>query len=395
MAGLTTIVRALVTADVSKMQTELKKAEGSLTKFGNKATAAGKVLTKKVTLPLVAVGGVSIKAASDFEASMKKIESLVGLSSEAVQGFEEDVKRLSGQTAQAPNDLADAMFFITSAGLRGAVATETLEASAKAAAVGLGETATIAELATSALNAYGAENLSASQATDVMVAAVREGKLEASELAGSMGRVLPLASAMGVNFNEVGAAFAAVSRTGTNAAEAATQVRGILAALLRPTKQSEEALTSMGMSSAELRAWQESSTSGNASSYLKFMINPNGSMLEAYKINSRGNVIFPSHSYWFNDDAETPGEGAWRIQLKGGSGAGGSNPPSEMGYLLIDADGGHNSATMNYGIKCYDAYQNVSGHVCAGYFSTKHKWSSHSKLCGLVGRAVNRAPSSA
>ncbi len=125
--------------------------------------------------------------------------------------------------------------------------------------------------------------------------------------------------------------------------------------------------------SAELRAWQESSTSGNASSYLKFMINPNGSMLEAYKINSRGNVIFGGHSNWFNDDAVTQGEGAWRIQLKGGSGSGGSNPPSEMGYLLIDADGGH---------------------ICAGYFSTKHKWSSHTKHWGVVGRGVNRGPSS-
>jgi len=86
-----------------------------------------------------------------------------------------------------------------------------------------------------------------------MVAAVREGKLEASELAGSMGRVLPIASAMGVNFEEVGAAFAALSRTGTNAAEAATQVRGILSSLLRPTKQSEDALAGMGLSAEGLR----------------------------------------------------------------------------------------------------------------------------------------------
>ena len=129
---------------------------------------------------------------------------------------------------------------------------------------------------------------------------------------------------------------------------------------------------------------------------LKFYTNGSGSGLtEKCKLNSRGNLIFGSHSNWFNDDAVTHNEGARRIQLHGGSGSGGSNPPSEMGYLLIDADGGHNSATMNYGIKCYDAYQNVSGHVCAGYFSTKHKWSSHTKHWGVVGRAVNRGPSSA
>jgi TP901 family phage tail tape measure protein len=43
---------------------------------------------------------------------------------------------------------------------------------------------------------------------------------------------LPLASAMGVDFNEVGAAFAAMSRTGTNAATSGTQLRQILSSLL-------------------------------------------------------------------------------------------------------------------------------------------------------------------
>ena len=90
--------------------------------------------------------------------------------------MKDSVLDLAGETARAPGELADAMFFIQSAGLRGAAAMETLEASAKAAAVGLGDTSTIADLATSALNAYGAENLSATAATDVLAAAVREGE---------------------------------------------------------------------------------------------------------------------------------------------------------------------------------------------------------------------------
>ena len=253
MAAMTTVLKAIITADASKMKKTMAEAGKSMDAFSEKATATGKKLTRNVTAPLIAVGGLSIKAAADFEASMTKIQSLVGLSAETVQGFEQDVRRLAGTTAQAPKDLADAMFFITSAGLRGAAATETLEAAAKAAAVGLGDTATIADLATSALNAYGESNISATKATDVMVAAVREGKLEAGDLAGSMGRVLPIASAMGVRFDEVGAAFAALSRTGTNAAEAATQVRGILSSLLRPSVQAEKALKGMGLSSEGLR----------------------------------------------------------------------------------------------------------------------------------------------
>ena len=58
---------------------------------------------------------------------------------------------------------------------------------------------------------------------------------------------------MGVSFNEVGAAFAAMSRTGTNAAFASTQLRGILKTLLSPSKQAEETLNSLGLSSVGLR----------------------------------------------------------------------------------------------------------------------------------------------
>ena len=59
---------------------------------------------------------------------------------------------------------------------------------------------------------------------------------------------------MGISFNEVGAAFAAMSRTGTNATEAATQLRGILASILKPTSQAKEMLGDLGLSAEGLRS---------------------------------------------------------------------------------------------------------------------------------------------
>ena len=246
-------LKAVLSGDSSQLRADLGKAERSLKDFGQNATKVGRSLTTKVTLPMVGLGVAAVKTAADFETSMTKITALVGVAKDEVDSMSGAVRTMATQFGKSANEAADALFYITSAGLRGATATDTLAASLKASAIGLGDTATIADLATSALNAYGADVLSATQATDVMTATIREGKLETTELAGSMGRVLPLASAMGVNFNEVGAAFAALSRTGTNAAEAATQIRGIQSSLLRPTKQAEEALTEMGLSSEGLR----------------------------------------------------------------------------------------------------------------------------------------------
>lgn len=245
-------LRINLLANTKGLTAGLDKASSKLQAFGAKTKAVGQSL-KSIQLPMLLAGGAAVKMAFDFDKSMTQIKSLVGIASDEVDQMGVSVREMAKQTGISSNEAADALFFITSAGLRGKEAMNVLSASLKAAAIGLGETATVADLATSAMNAYGSDVLSATNATDVMVASVREGKLEASELAGSMGRVLPIASAMGVQFHEVGAAFAALSRTGTNAAEAATQIRGILASILKPSTQAEEMLNKLSLSSTGLR----------------------------------------------------------------------------------------------------------------------------------------------
>jgi len=130
---------------------------------------------------------------------------------------------------------------------------ETLEASLKGAAIGLGDVQTIADLSTSAMNAYGSETLSATEATSILRTAVEQGKLESSALAGAMGEVLPLASALGVGFDEASAAMAAMSRTGTNASQASTQLTAIFSQLVKETPKGRKALEGVGLSYEGIR----------------------------------------------------------------------------------------------------------------------------------------------
>lgn len=246
-------LRLNIKGDASGLTNAVAKAEGKLKAFGSKLSSIGGGLTRSLTLPLVAAGGAATKMAFDFDKSLTQIKSLVGVAGDEVDAMGESAKKMALDTGKSAAEAADALFFITSAGLRGDEAMQTLEASLKAAAVGLGETKTIADLATSAMNAYGSDTLGASDATDILTAAVREGKLEASALAGAMGGVIPIASNMGVGFDEVAAAMAAMSRTGTDAASGATQLNAILASIKKPTQQAEDALARMGTSSSEVQ----------------------------------------------------------------------------------------------------------------------------------------------
>ncbi len=227
----------------------LRGAQKALSKFGG--FAAGVAKAASVALAGVAVAGV--REAAQFETSFAKIQGLVGVTADEIGVLEEAAKRLGPQFGKSGIEAADALFFITSAGLRGAQATEVLEASLKGAAIGLGETKTIADLATSAMNAFGAENLSGTKAVDVLAEAVRLGKAEPAEFADALGMVLPIAAEMGISFDQVAGSVAAMSKTGSDARVATTQLRQVMATLLSPTEGAKDALADMGLSAQGLR----------------------------------------------------------------------------------------------------------------------------------------------
>ena len=245
-------LRYVITGDATQLNGALNRASLRLKTFGQGVKNLGSTLTR-VAAPLALVGGAAIKMGVDFDKSMTKIKSLVGVASQDVDKMRTTVREMAVETGVSSNKAADALFFITSAGLRGKEAMDVLHASLKASAVGLGEVSTVADLSTSALNAYSQSGLTAMEATNVLTASVREGKLNSEELASSMGQVLPVASGLGVSFNEVGAAMAAMSRTGTQASIGATQLRSVLNSLLKPSEGAKKQLAAFGLSAQGLR----------------------------------------------------------------------------------------------------------------------------------------------
>jgi len=213
----------------------------------------GRGLRNYVTLPVVAAGVASVKMGAQFENTLQKIVGLSGVSQRQVNAFRNEVLKLAPAVGKSPQELAEALYFITSSGIPASKAMGVLTVAAKASAAGLGETQVVADAVTSAVNAYGLKNLSAAAATDVLVATVREGKGEAADFAGVIGNVTALSSQLGVSFNDVGAALAAQTRLGTDAETSATQLQRVFTTLLKVTPQSEKAFEKVGLSAAGLR----------------------------------------------------------------------------------------------------------------------------------------------
>ena len=58
--ALTTMVKAIISADATQMQKGVMKAESSLASFSKKAVKTGKSLAKNVTLPMALVGAAAV-----------------------------------------------------------------------------------------------------------------------------------------------------------------------------------------------------------------------------------------------------------------------------------------------------------------------------------------------
>lgn len=254
MAETLASVNVRVGAKIEQLEKGLKKAERALLRSGRQMSRTGRNLTQSLSLPIVAAGAASLKFAADFETSFLKINTLVGVSGDTLEQFRQGIADLSGPLGQSQTKLSDALFVITSAGQRGAEALETLEAASKASAIGLGATTDIARAAVAATQAYGSETLSTAAAVDKLTAIVRSGNLEASELAPALGRVLPIASQLGVSFDEVGANIATFTRLGVSASESVTALKSLLSNLLKPSKQAAKELARLGISADDLRA---------------------------------------------------------------------------------------------------------------------------------------------
>ena len=226
----------------------LDGAKRALANFQNFAVDVGRVAATAVA----AVGVASVREAAQFETTFSRIQGLVGLTADEIADLEKAARDLGPQFGKTGNEAAEALFFITSAGLRGADAIDVLEASLKGSAIGLGSVEDIANAATAAMNTYGSAALSGTEATDALAEAVRLGQFSPEELAGALGRVIPIASELGVSFQETTGLIAGLTRGGLSATEAVTGVRGAMQAFLKPSKEAADMMEKYGLTTEDV-----------------------------------------------------------------------------------------------------------------------------------------------
>lgn len=245
-------------AGLDDAKAKAKAAGFELADAAKKTDALGGAFRKLATvvggISLAQLGRESLRFAVDFDRSLLKLQTQVGATAAEVALLRAEVLRLGPELGRSPLELSEALYAIESAGITGARALDILREAGMGAAIELGSAKDLALATVAATTAYAAAGLTAADATAQFAATVRLGNLEAAQLAPQLGEIIPLGAQLGVSFAELGANLATFTRLGTPASQAVTSLKGILSALLAPSKEAEKALAGMGLSADDLRA---------------------------------------------------------------------------------------------------------------------------------------------
>lgn len=236
-----------VGADTRGLDKGLKKAEASAQGFANKFGRQMKIAGAAMIGVTAAIGGASLKMASDFDSAMREVNTMMLLGEDQFKGFSKEVQSAARELGVSATNSAKALYQAISAGIPKENVVDFLKIATKAAIGGVTDTTTAVDGLTTVLNAFKIPVSKAQHVADVMFTTVKGGKTTFEELSASLFNVAPIAAASGIKFEEVAAALASITKQGVPTAVATTQLRAAIQALSAPTAAQKAMMQELGL----------------------------------------------------------------------------------------------------------------------------------------------------
>jgi TP901 family phage tail tape measure protein len=231
----------------SKLKGSYTAAERRINKFGENIAKTWKYAQGAIYGAATAFAVKGIKDAMEFSTSLAQISITADTAILPMEKIQSELLKMSQTTGIAVNELAQAEYNALSSGIDTAGSLEFVATVAKAAKAGFTDTAVAVKGLSAVLNAYGLETSEVGKISDQMFLAMDIGSASFGEITESMGKVIPVASALGVKTDEVFSAIATMTLPGLNAAETITGLSSALSSIMKPSSEAGKMAQRLGI----------------------------------------------------------------------------------------------------------------------------------------------------
>ena len=218
------------TSEIMRFGDSFVDIGSSMEVCGQKITDIGTKITK-LSAPIAAVGAASVKLAADYENSVAKVYTIMDKSAMSTEKMSQTILDLSTATGKSATELADATYQALSASVSTEKVAGFVEKSVDLAKAGFTSTTSAVDALTTVINAYKLSADDAAEISDKLVQAQNDGKTTVDELAQSMGTIIPTASALNVNLDNVLSSYAIMTKQGIKTTDATTALKNTLSEL--------------------------------------------------------------------------------------------------------------------------------------------------------------------
>lgn len=245
--------------DSSGFQDGIDNISGIASK-GIKATAA---IIGGAATAVSGFAATAIKAGSDFEAGMSKVQAISGASGDEIAKLADKAKEMGAKTKFSATESAEAMQYMAMAGWKTKDMLGGIEGIMNLAAASGEDLASTSDIVTDAMTAFGMaadgtttivkdgfskEVSNATHFADVLAQTASSANTNVSMLGESFKYVAPVAGAMGYNVEDAAVALGLMANSGIKASTAGTALRQLITNMAKPTDAMAAAMDYLGLS---------------------------------------------------------------------------------------------------------------------------------------------------
>lgn len=230
--------------DTSIDQTGFKSG---IEKLESAAVAGVKAITAITTTATVGFASYAVKVGSDFEAAMSKLEAVSGANAEDMEALTAKAKEMGATTKFSASESAEALNYMAMAGWKTEDMLGGLEGIMNLAAASGEDLATVSDIVTDALTAFGLQASDSAHFADVLAMASNASNTDVYMMGETFKYVAPLAGAMNYSIEDAAVAIGLMANAGIKGSEAGTALRATLTRLVKPPDAAAQAMKQLGI----------------------------------------------------------------------------------------------------------------------------------------------------
>lgn len=253
---------AYLELDTSKFTKGLRSAVSDLNVLTDKSSTTGQklqgisssmvtvgsMLSKKVTVPLVALGTAAVKVSSDFNAGMSEVKAISGATGKDFDNLKAKAIEMGAKTKYSASESAQAMKYMAMAGWNSQEMMSGISGVMDLAAASGEDLASVSDIVTDSLTAFGLQASDSSHFADVLAQASARSNTNVGLLGETFKYVAPVAGALGYSVEDCAVAIGIMANNGIKGSQAGTALRSMLTRLAKPTDQVAETMSKYNIS---------------------------------------------------------------------------------------------------------------------------------------------------